>query len=62
MASRRKRERYDKRSMDCWPTSGREPELLQDANRDLSYWLSERIDSRMHAREAAQAIERKSDE
>ena len=39
-----------------WPATGWEPELLQDASKDLSYWLSERVDSRMQAREAAEQI------
>jgi hypothetical protein len=35
-----------------WPPS----ELMQDDCKKLSQWLSNRVDSRMHAREAAQAI------
>lgn len=35
-----------------WPSG-----LLQDDFRPLSRWLANRVDSRRHAREAAQAIE-----
>jgi hypothetical protein len=34
-----------------WP-----PGMLQDDHRALSLWLAHRIDSRRHAREAAEAI------
>ena len=34
-----------------WP-----PGMLQDDSRKLSCWLANRIDSRMHAREAARAF------
>lgn len=37
--------------------TGRMPEMLQDCSRKLSKWLSSRIDSRMHAREAARSQE-----
>ena len=34
-------------------------EMLQDVCRELSIWLSNRIDSRRHAREAAEQIKEK---
>lgn len=36
--------------------TGRMPEMLQDCDRGLSRWLSNRIDSRQHAKEAGAAI------
>lgn len=60
MTSRRARQRYDKRQpLPEFPVTGWEHELMQDTNKDLSYWLSERVDSRMHAREAAEQIKEK---
>jgi hypothetical protein len=41
-----------------WPVTGWEPVLLQDASRGLTQWLSNRIDSRMYAREAISDIEK----
>lgn len=38
------------------PHTGWSPGMLQDDCRKLSRWLSNRIDSRRHAREAAEAI------
>jgi hypothetical protein len=36
--------------------TGKMPVLLQDAHRGLHIWLAHRIDSRVHAREAAELI------
>lgn len=52
---RQRREVIEAKHAD-WPVTGRAPDLLQDQSSDLSYWLSERIDSRMQAREAAEQI------
>ncbi len=38
------------------PKTGWPPGMLQDDDKKLSKWLSHRIDSRMHAREAAASI------
>lgn len=44
-------------SADNGGKTGHPPGMLQDDSRPLSRWLAGRVDSRMHAREAAQAIE-----
>jgi hypothetical protein len=42
--------------------TGREPEMLQDADRGLSKWLASKPDARLHVREAAAAIAREREE
>lgn len=41
--------------------TGYPPGMLQDDDKKLSKWLANRIDSRMHAREAAELIQHNSD-
>lgn len=58
MASRRSRERPNKRRLE-WdevPRTGWEGHMLQDESIDLSKWLASKPDAMQHAREAAMQI------
>lgn len=61
MKSRNRRQRREviEAKHGDWPVTGWEPDLLQDASKPLSYWLSERVDSRAQARDAAERIKEK---
>lgn len=54
-----RKQSYERKHEAEWPVTGAIPTMLQDQSTDLSYWLSERVDSRMHAREAAEEIRAK---